>query len=280
MKKRFIILSLFLLTSCSQKTEIPIETTVEIRELSAEDNQALDIIKEYFAEEEQNRIFEVIENVEVEGKECIQIKVSGIYNSGLYPIDLFAVDLSGEKLYFFNANENKFIEYYTIPYYACATSPNRMYRIESVGMNFDGPSGLHALSKMRIIDLRNAEEKWADDSFLDNSFIWSENSEYVSYVRYTRVAAESAVIARKDFSLIDLPNMYDILNSYKGELFLPNENRPDPFFIPKEWISENIIRVDFSWTSITDTEVSGFYDFDVNKNEITNIEIIQNGASE
>jgi hypothetical protein len=265
------MVSLFIFTSCGQK---PIDKSMPIDLQNPEIDKeaeayALNIVKGYFTEEIENRVFEISEPVEIEGGMCAQIRVSGVYENGKYPIDIFAIDPATKETFFYSKTEDKFIKYVNVPYYACATSPDKSKRIESLGMYMDGPSGLHSLSTMRIIDMDTAEQLWVSNSLLNNSFLWSDNSKFVSFVRYTRVSAEAAVVNTEGYSLIGLPFIDDLV-ALDGQN-MPDEMRPDPFFVPIGWVTGTELEVGFEWATIDGGFASGSYIYDVSKKELKNV---------
>jgi len=140
------------------------------------EDEMINEIVQYF-EESENRSFEISYPLNIENEEYYQIIVNGITNSGnTYLIDIFATSPQNINRYFYSSDTEQFQQFYTVPTFACKTSPDKEFRIESVGMHEDGPSGLHALKEMRIINLLTGNIEWSSASYLMNHFIWSDNS--------------------------------------------------------------------------------------------------------
>jgi len=217
---------------------------------------------QYF-EEVDNRFFEVAYPVRIEDEDYYKVTVSGVLDNGKKDlIDVFAVNPDCSKRFFYNSDTDQFEQFHTSPLYACKTSPDGRWRIESVGMHLDGPSGLHALLEMRIVDLSTGNTEWSDASYLLNHFIWSDDSRFVAAQNSGRQWIATRVIDTNDFSVISLPGIDDVIKAYT-EVGKPDENNPMPMFKALRWLDQRIINIDLEWSVASGMVVVGEYTYDV-----------------
>ena len=181
---------------------------------AGKEEEVVKTIAQYF-EEADNRIFEVAYPVRIDNEECYKVTVSGILGNGeKYPIDVFAVNPDYSKRFFYRNDTEQYEPFYSTPQFACQTSPNREWRMESVGMYLDGPSGLHSLEEMRIIDLSTGSIEWSGESYLSNRFMWSEDSRFVAAQYSGRQWTATQVIDTNDFSIITMSEIDDIIKIF------------------------------------------------------------------
>ncbi|MGF7143879.1 hypothetical protein HNQ56_002309 [Anaerotaenia torta] len=233
---------------------------------AAENSQEKEKVKseiQSLFEEADNRSFDLSFPIEVEGEECYKVVVSGKLKSNrTYDMDTFAIHPDGEKQYFLNKETGAYERFYTTPTFACKTSPDGELRMESVGMYLDGPGGLHSLREMRIIDASTGGVLWSGSSFLMNDFQWSEDSRFVAAGYAGRQWVQTDMIDTKDYSVVPIPDMDDILKAVPGTS-KPSDNVPLPTFKAVGWLSPSVICIQFQWATDIDTEVSGQYEYDV-----------------
>ena len=129
-------------------------------------------------------------------------------------------------------------------------------------MNIDGPSGLHALKEMRIIDLSTGNIEWHSDSYLSNHYVWSDDSKFVAAQYSGRQWTETLVLDTSDFSIIKLPGIDDILKA-APDTPAPNLNIPMSQFTVIGWESSSVIVIRFEWITTSDTTVVGEYKYNV-----------------
>jgi hypothetical protein len=231
------------------------------------DAQILNDVKSLF-EEAENRSFDVSFPVKIEGEDCYKIIVSGkLASNQTYPIDTLAVNPNDYKRYFLDKETDTYERYFTAPTFACKTSPDGKLRIESVGMDHDGPSGLHSLKEMRIINTSTGDVLWSGVSYLSNEFLWSEDSRFVAAGYAGRQWRQTDIVDTKNYSVIHIPNVDDILSAVPNTS-KPNENAPLSAFEAVNWLSPSTVSIQFQWTTDTDTVVSGEYEYDVINNKM------------
>ena len=255
----FILLALLflVLSSCSADKSVDIEEEM-LRE-----------IVQYF-EEPDNHLFHVEYPVSIDNDDCYTIEDLGtLYNDRTYSVETFAINPNTNNRYYWNGDSVEFQIFFTQPTFACKSSPDNRMRIESVRMNEDGPSGLHALKEMRIINLSTGSVEWNSGSYLSNCFAWSEDSRFVAAQYSGRQWTETQVIDTSDFSILSLPGIDDIREAFPGTAE-PNPYVPMSLFSIVRWESPSIIVVRFEWTTTDDTSVAGEYEYDVIR-KITNI---------
>ncbi|MFT4145542.1 MAG: hypothetical protein QM644_13895, partial [Mobilitalea sp.] len=108
-------------------------------------------------EEKENRNFEITSTEIINNVKYYIITVTGKAESMEYPIDVFAISSVADYIHlnmFYDKDKMEYVEYLGTPWFACKTSPDGKLRMESIGMYMDGPSGLHALKEMRMIDTK------------------------------------------------------------------------------------------------------------------------------
>ncbi len=224
-------------------------------------------IKSLF-EEADNRNFDISFPLEIKGENFYKIVVRGKLESGqTYPLDIIAVNSNGDKRYFLNNKTDTYERFYTTPTFACQTSPDKKLRIESIGMYQDGPSGLHNLKEMRIINTSTGEVLWSASSFLNNEFLWSEDSRFVAAGYAGRQWRQTDIIDTKDYSVIPIPGLDDILKALP-HTSKPHDNAAIIIFKATNWLSSSIICIQFQWTTNAGTIVSGEYEYDVINNKM------------
>ena len=212
--------------------------------------------------------------VSIENDDCYKITVSGALDNGeIYFIDAFAIEPENKNRYFYNGDTGEFTAYFTTPSFACKTSPDKKLRMESVGMYLDGPSGLHSLKKMRIINLTTGKEEWSAESYLSNYFEWSSDSRFAA-ARYSgREWTETIIIDTNDYSVIHLPGIDDIRFA-APDAAKPNLDAPMSRFAIAEWKSPEIIIINFEWAANDEgITVTGKYEFDIIRKTMDIIEI-------
>jgi len=249
-----IFFCVFIFTACSQN--------------NFENTTSADIIKNYF-EEPDSRIFN-ISSTKINGEPCCKITVTGKLGNGkTYPLDTFAVNLSTGQKYFYNQDKKQYEGFFTTPAFACKTSPDGKLRIESAGMTEDGDSssGLYALKEMRIIDLSSGNTLWSAESYLNNKFLWSDDSRYAAAEYSGRTWVETDVVDTVDYNQTQAPGINDIRNVYPNTTE-PNVNSVSSFALIK-WISDTALSIDFKWQTVSDTFVTGEYEYDMNTNTMT-----------
>lgn len=224
-----------------------------------------------FFEEPLDRIFEVDSGI-INGKEVYIVKVSGLMENGSYPIDTLAICPDTNEQFFFSNDAQEFLPFYTTPQFSSQTSPDGCYRAESVGMYMDGPSGLHELREMRVINLKSGEAVWSDDSFLDNHFLWSPQSQYVAIQYSGRTWTETRILDIKSGTLIDAPSISEISNM-NPEFFPPDEAVGQQIIMPQRWQSESKLHYLVSWATSAGINIEGNFDFDLNTSTVTNIQL-------
>ncbi len=286
MKKYICLLLLLVITlsSCTMgKPNIENEPLVENEpiieseqfaksEPFTENKPIINEIKALF-DEADNRIFDISYPIEIEGEDFYKIVVKGKLESNqTYPIDILAVNPEGDKRYFFNKETDTYERYYTVPTFACKTSPDGKLRIESVGMYMDGPSGLHSLDVMRIISMSTGDVMWSADSFLANEFLWSEDSRFVSAGSAGRQWRQTGIVDTKDYSAMEVPQIDDIMKVVP-DVTKPNDIDPMPTFRAIDWLSSSAIRIQFQWMTNVDTIIYGEYEWDIINNKINIKEI-------
>ena len=263
MKKYFCLLFLLIITlsACTMSN------SQEKTNAESEMEPLFSDIRSLF-EEVDNRSFDISFPIKIEGEDFYKIVVSGKLKSNqTYPIDTIAVNPNGDKRYFLNKETDTYERYYTTPTFACKTSPDEKLRIESVGMYQDGPSGLHDLKEMRIINTSTGDVLWSANSDLANEFLWSEDSRFVAAGYSGRQWRQTDIVDTKDYSVIKIPQIEDILNAIPN-ISRPNNNVPLPIFKAVNWLSPSIIRIQFQWTTNNDTVVSGEYEYDIIDNKM------------
>jgi hypothetical protein len=217
-------------------------------------------IAQYF-EEADNRVFEVSYPVQVEAESYVKIVAKGILDTGeTYAIDTFAVNEDTGKRFFYDEAAEQFRPFYTEPFFACKTSPDGKLRAESVGMNGDGPSGLHALAEMRVIELSTGEILWSGESLLDNKFVWSEDSRWVAAEYAGRQFRETLLLDTETFAVLRPPTADDILKQRSG--YAPPDPNGTSLFRFSGWKAPNTAVIGFEWTAGGDAVVTGSYEFD------------------
>ena len=234
-------------------------------------------IEAYF-EEKENRQFESAFPILVEGQDCCQIIVKGILHTGeTYAIDTFAVNPQNDNVYFLDGQTGLFKPYFTAPAFACQTSPDGTKRIESAGMYEDGPSGLHALQEMRIIDMNTGALLWSRNSNLSNVFLWSEDSRYAAIQYAGRQWIQTDIGDTRDFGVIQTPYI-DAILTQAPLVGKADPSDPMPLFTVESWPSASTLRVHFLWSTQEGTRVEGSYDYDVARNEMTLVGIAEKPA--
>ncbi|EHQ89169.1 hypothetical protein [Desulfosporosinus youngiae] len=229
-------------------------------------------VKSYF-EETGNRVFDISFPVQIEGEDCYKIVVSGkLASSQTYPIDTFAVNLNGDKRYLLNKETDTYEKFQTIPTFACKTSPDGKLRIESVGMYMDGPSGLHALKEMRIINTSTCDVLWSRDSNLTNEFLWSEDSRFVTAGYAGRLWRQTDIVDTKDYSVIKIPIVDDILKT-APDISKPNDGYYITVFKATGWLNPSTVSIQFELRTNNDKVVFGEYEYDVINNKMVIKEI-------
>ncbi len=263
MKKYFSLLFLLIITlsACTMNN------SQEKTNVKSEMEPLLSEIKSLF-EEADNRSFDISFPTKIEGEDFYKVVVSGKLKSNqTYPIDTIAVNPNGDKRYFLNKETDTYERFYTTPTFACRTSPNEKLRVESIGMYQDGPSGLHSLKEMRIINTSTGDVLWSGSSFLTNEFLWSEDSRFVAVGYAGRQWVQTDIVDTKDYSVIHIPNMDDILKAVPNTS-RPNDNASVSTFKAANWLSPSIICIRFQWTTNTDTVVYGEYEYDIINNKM------------
>ncbi len=256
----------------SNYTELkdPIKEVVEdfiINPPEIDEDIAIMLVKGNF-EEKENRNFEVTSTEIFYNVKYYIITVTGKAESAEYPIDVFAISSVADYIHlnmFYDKDKMEYVEYLGTPWFACKTSPDGNFRMESIGMYMDGPSGLHALKEMRMIDTKTGDVLWSGESLLLNNFIWSSDSRFVSIQQGGRTWISSRVIDTKDMSIIKLPEVEDILIIDTTQ---PKAMEGYTEFSTGKWINDTRISVDFEWTANTGDEVHGRYEYDVLTHEI------------
>jgi hypothetical protein len=232
-----------------------------------------------FFEESENRKFDIYYPIKIENRDYYEIIVSGILKDGKeYRINAFEVNPDTGEKFFYNKETQRYQRFYNVPRFACKTSYDGKKRIESIGMNEDGPSGLHALTEMRIIDLQTGGVLWRDTANLNNKFIWSENNRFVSAENSGRQWTQTVIIDTATFETINLPDANDILKAEPG-CSPPNPNAPVISFKAQGWDAQETVTISFEWLTEKDTVVTGKYAFDAVKKtrDIYEIEEINRG---
>lgn len=253
-----ILVTLSLMCGCKSSIFMPDTQSKEIQDV-------LELVQGYF-EEPQNRSFTVTPDI-LNGELVYTITVSGLLHNGEYPIDVLSVNVKTGEQFFLSSKNSEFVPLYTVPRFSCATSPSGEFRIESLGMYLDGPSGLHELEEMRVIDLESGDVLWSEDSFLDNRFLWSPNSQYVAIQYSGRTWTESKIIKSYVWSAISVPTQEEILPLCQ-EFSPPSENAGGVKLEPQKWLHDNILLFDVSWITDVGTEVKGTIEFNVNEMEL------------
>lgn len=256
----------------SNYTEIkdPLKDVVEeliINPPEIEEDMAIMLVKGNF-EEKVNRNFEITSAEIIDGVKYYIITVTGKTETMNYPIDIFAISSVADYIHrnmFYDKEKMEYVEYLGTPWFACKTSPDGKLRMESIGMYMDGPSGLHALKEIRMIDINTGDVLWSSESLLLNNFIWSPDSRFVSVQQGGRTWMSTMVIDTNDMSVIKLPEVEDI--------FIIDANLPKAMggyteFRASEWVNDTRIRIGFEWTTNTGDEVHGVYEYDVLTHEI------------
>jgi len=260
-----IALFLFILSSCSEGNSVD-----NVEEILRE-------FAQYF-EEPDNRLFYVAFPASIDNSDCYTIEVLGtLDNDRTYSIETFAINPANDNRYYWNGDTAEFQLFFTQPTFACKTSPDNRLRIESVGMNTDGPSGLHALNEMRIINLSAGSVEWNSGSYLSNCFAWSEDSRFVAAQYSGRQWTETQVIDTSDFSILSLPGIDDIREAFP-DTAEPNPYVPMSLFSIVRWESSSIIVVRFEWTTTGDATVVGKYEYDVISEVMSIKELDENRA--
>lgn len=265
MKKYFYLLLPLVITlsACTiNVSQEEMDVTSEMQPLISEKAPILSEIKSLF-EEVDNHNFDVSFPIEIESEDCYKVVVNGKLKSGqTYPIDIFALNPNENKMYFLDKETDTYERFYTIPTFACKTSPDENLRIESIGMDQDGPSGLHSLKEMRIINTSTGDVLWSGSSFLTNEFLWSEDSRFVATVYSGRQWTETDIVDTKDYSIIHIPGVEDILK-VDSDISKPNDDAPLLVFKAVDWLSSSIICIQFQWTTNSDTIIFGEYEYDI-----------------
>jgi len=226
----------------------------------------------YF-EEPDNRLFYVAYPVRIDNDDYYKIEALGTLNNGkTYPIDIFAINPNNDNRYYWNGETAEFQIFYTEPTFACKTSPDKRLRIESVNMNLDGPSGLHALGEMRIINLSTGAIEWSGESYLSNYFLWSMNSRFVAAQYSGRQWTETIVIDINNYRIIYLPGVDDLREAFP-DVAEPNQSVPLSMFTISGWESSSAIIISFEWTTVDDIKVVGKYRYSIIDGAMDNIEI-------
>ena len=260
-----LIAVLLVLSSCSADNSVGIEEAL-LREIT-----------QYF-EEPDNRLFIVAYPVSIDNADCYTIEVLGtLDNDRTYSIETFAINPANNNRYYWNGDATEFQVFFTQPTFACKTSPDNRLRIESIGMSTDGPSGLHALNEMRIINLSTGSVEWNGESYLSNCFTWSDDSRFVAAQYSGRQWTETQVIDTSDFSILNLPGIDDICGAFPDTAEL-NPYVPMPLFSIARWESPSIIVVRFEWTTNGDATVVGEYEYDVIRKVMSIKELDENRA--
>ncbi len=232
-----------------------------------DENMAIMLVKGYF-EEKENRNFEISATQIINDVKYYIITITGKAESIDYPIDVFAISSIADYIHlnmFYDKEKMEYVEYFGTPWFACKTSPDGKLRMESIGMYMDGPSGLHALKEMRMIDTKTGDVLWSGESLLLNNYIWSPDSRFVSVQQGGRTWLSSMVIDTNDMSIIKLPEVEDILII---DSKLPKAMEGYTEFKASEWINDTRISIDYEWTTNTGDEVRGMYEYDVLTREI------------
>ncbi len=199
--------------------------------------------------------------------------VSGKLESGkTYRIDTLAVNPNNYKRYSLNKETDTYERYFTLPTFACKTAPDGKLRIESVGMDMDGPSGQHGLKEMRIIDTSTGDVLWSADSFLSNEFLWSEDSRFVTAGYAGRLWRQTDIVDAKNYSVIKIPNTDDILKAAPNILKL-NDGFYITIFKATDWLNPSTLIIQFEMRTNNDKVVFGEYEYDVINNKMVLKEI-------
>lgn len=264
-KKYFYLLFPLVITLSACTINVPqeeMDVTSEMHPLISEKTPVFSEIKSLF-EEVDNRNFDISFPIEIEGEDCYKVVVNGKLKSGkTYPIDIFVLSPNADKMYFLNKETDTYERFYTIPTFACKTSPDGNLRIESIGMDQDGPSGLHSLKEIRIINTSTGDVLWSGSSFLTNEFLWSEDSRFVATVYSGRQWTETDIVDIKDYSVIHIPGVEDILKVVP-DISKPNDDAPLLVFKAANWLSSSIICIQFQWITNSDMIISGEYEYDI-----------------
>lgn len=227
---------------------------------AADREAALRVVTEWF-QEPGFRSF-VTSGETVGGERCVRIDVTGLLPDGsAYPIDTFAIDVPGDKMFYLNRN-GTFTEFFTSPWYACVNSPDDTMRAESVGMYEDGPSGLHQLETMRVYDLDADKVVWSAASFLSDSFSWSPDSRYLCAGYAGRTWRSADIVDTQTWTSIPLPGAQDVRAAANG-LPAPDDVRPDEYVTLDRWNGDALALVELQYTSDDYDTVRVVYEYDV-----------------
>ena len=226
-------------------------------------------VEGYFEEADQ-RAFTVTYPLVLDGKNLYQVDVSGLTQSESYPIDRFAVNLDTGEQYFYNAESGLFGPFFTQPLFACTTAPTAPLRMESLGMYEDGPSGMHALKQMWLIDTQSGAVLWQGDSFLNNKFLWSSDSRFVAIQYSGRTWTQTMILDTAACVVIDLPSAYDIAPEH-SYVAAPDEGNDYSVLTIGEWLSDDTLLVNIEWPTADGTYVTGQYQFSVQQSGARNV---------
>lgn len=258
-----ILVMLSFLCGCKTSGFMPEPQPKEIQE-------ALELVQGYF-EEPQNRRFTISPDI-LDGELVYTITVSGLLHNGEYPIDTLSVNVITGEQFFLSSKNSELVPLYTVPRFSCATSPSGEFRIESLGMYLDGPSGLHELEEMRVIDLESGDVLWSEDSFLDNRFLWSPDSQYVAVQYSGRTWTETKIINSSLWSDLSGPSIEEIFLLRQG-LRPPGETAGVVQIEPQTWLSNDVLLFAVSWATDAGTAVEGTVEFHVNNTRICNLKL-------
>lgn len=229
---------------------------------------ALELVQSLF-QEPDSRVFRVGEQVELEGTPAQQVAVSGLLSGGAYPIVEFAIPLELEPPFYYREGGGDWVLFWNRPSFACRTSPDGQLRAESLGMNYDSGSGIHALARRRLIDTATGELLWSDDGCLQNEFVWSPEGRYLATQYSGRYWVDTDVVDTADYSLIPLPALEELL---AADPLLPAPAAGRPSMSAQRcdgWESETTLAIAFGWWTEDGVHLSGRYRCDLASGRMT-----------
>jgi hypothetical protein len=159
-------------------------------------------------------------------------------------------------------------------------SPDGKFLIEGYDLDFENnTSGLYPVREIRIVEVDSSLVVWKMEGlfllYQEPQFIWSPDSRYVSVAYGGRIWASALVVDTIDMSQNQLPDLAELTALFPD--FPPNNNRPDPYVIPQQWLDEVMIEVKFSWYSDNESidsehgQFSGLYVFNVQTGELVDV---------
>jgi len=155
-------------------------------------------------------------------------------------------------------------------------SPDGKYLIEGFGENYEEQfSGENVIKQLRIVDADKRDTVWhMDGSFLLTAkpFTWTTDSKYV-YIGYAgRVWKDGVIVDVTNMTEQHLPGIAELAPLLPDTT--PDDNRPDPYIVPVQWLENHTLQVSFSWrvkesVNDEDNRIHGEYEYNADTYEFS-----------